>query len=207
MQVGSPSPALDGKPPEQCKARDIAQSVLIDRSTARITSGQRISLSNVENVSEEQKGDYSYIYYEALSQARPSLSGLLYHPQICSGFCSCCACMCMVRLFDHVHIWDDLDGSQLAPPLRSNCTRGSSQAALHLTGLHKGWLAGRSQHIQPSGERELQAQQSGDQLAQRHEGSQIDILLHADINMPGGAMGGVEGRVLSSNEIFHNAQS
>ena len=74
LQVGSPSPALNGKPPEQCKARDIAQSVLIDRSTARITSGQRISLSTVENVSQEQKGDYSYIYYEALSQARPSLS-------------------------------------------------------------------------------------------------------------------------------------
>eukprot|EP00891_Asterochloris_glomerata_P006085 jgi/Astpho2/6085/e_gw1.00084.203.1_t len=74
MLVGSPSPALNDKPPEQCKARDIAQSVLIDRSTARITSGQRISLSTVENVSQEQKGDYSYIYYEALSQAKPTFS-------------------------------------------------------------------------------------------------------------------------------------
>ena len=91
VQVGSPSPALQDKAPEQCKARDIAQSVLIDRSTARITTGQRISLSTVENVSQEQKGDYTYIYYEALSQAKLCLDGLLLSPHACSGSCGCCA--------------------------------------------------------------------------------------------------------------------
>ena len=113
LQVGSPSPALNGKAPEQCKAKDIAQSVLIDRSTARITSGQRISLSTVENVSQEQKGDYSYIYYEALSQAKLCLDKLLLNPHARSGVCGCCACICMVRHSNHVFMGDDLCESTL----------------------------------------------------------------------------------------------
>ena len=131
MQVGSPSPALNDKPPEQCKARDIAQSVLIDRSTARITSGQRISLSTVANVSQEQKGDYSYIYYEALSQAKPCLNGLLLNPHTRSGIRGCCACMCMVSLCSHVHL---CGATCLSPALPlTELQKSSSQHALHLT--------------------------------------------------------------------------
>ena len=42
--------------------------VLIDRSTGRITSGQRVSLSSVEDSAAEQRDGVTYYVYEHVSQ-------------------------------------------------------------------------------------------------------------------------------------------
>ncbi len=72
LQVGPPSAYLKAKPTSEWQAAEVAQSVLIDRSTARITTGQRISLNNVESASAEIRGDDGTIYYvfEHVSQVK-----------------------------------------------------------------------------------------------------------------------------------------
>eukprot|EP00884_Botryococcus_braunii_P001097 jgi/Botrbrau1/10989/Bobra.0234s0014.1 len=73
VTVGPPSGVLKGKSPDQWRPREVADTVLIDRSTARITTGQRVSLNFVESVDAEEKEGQVYWIYEHLSQGSPSL--------------------------------------------------------------------------------------------------------------------------------------
>lgn len=73
VSVGPPSGVLVGKSPSEWRARDVADAVLIDRSTARITTGQRVALNSIERVSGEEVDGATYIYYEHTSQGSPNL--------------------------------------------------------------------------------------------------------------------------------------
>jgi len=44
--------------------------VLIDRSTARITTGQRVSLNSVEEASRQERDGLPYFVFEHVSQVR-----------------------------------------------------------------------------------------------------------------------------------------
>lgn len=45
--------------------------MLIDRSTARITTGQRVSLNSVEEASRQDRDGVPYFVFEHVSQVRP----------------------------------------------------------------------------------------------------------------------------------------
>jgi len=72
VSVGPAAGVLKGKPPSEWNDRDVAETVLIDRSTARITSGQRVALYNVENVHMEERDGQEYWVYEHLAQGSPN---------------------------------------------------------------------------------------------------------------------------------------
>ena len=73
VSVGPPAGLLKSKKPEEWSARELAEQILIDRSTARVTSGQRVSLSTVENARYVEKGSQRYCVYEHVSQGSPTL--------------------------------------------------------------------------------------------------------------------------------------
>jgi len=73
VSVGPPSGTLVGKDSSAWTARELAEQVLLDRSTGRITSGQRISLSTVEEAGFVEKGGVRYCVYEHVSQGSPTL--------------------------------------------------------------------------------------------------------------------------------------
>lgn len=70
-QVGPPSGVLKGIDTAAWQPKDVANTVLIDKSTARVTTGQRVSLSSLESVQSVQKGNTTYIVYEHVSQGSP----------------------------------------------------------------------------------------------------------------------------------------
>lgn len=74
VSVGPPSPILAGSAPSSWDPKTVAEAVLIDRSTARISSGQRVSLNSVEAVQTVDKGGRSYILYEHVSRGSPTLT-------------------------------------------------------------------------------------------------------------------------------------
>lgn len=78
LTVGPPSGILKAKPPGEWRAEEVVQAVLIDRSTARITTGQRISLNSVETAAAELRGDDGtpYFVFEHVSQGSPTLRAL-----------------------------------------------------------------------------------------------------------------------------------
>lgn len=73
VSVGPPAGLLRSKKPEEWSAKELAEQILIDRSTARVTSGQRVSLSTVENAKYVEKGSQRYCVYEHVSQGSPTL--------------------------------------------------------------------------------------------------------------------------------------
>ncbi|KAL4430349.1 hypothetical protein ABPG77_002155 [Micractinium sp. CCAP 211/92] len=77
VTVGPPSGVLKGRTPDQWTARQVAEQVLIDRSTGRVTTGQRVSLSSVESATAETRDDgLVYYVYEHVSQGSPTLRTL-----------------------------------------------------------------------------------------------------------------------------------
>lgn len=73
VSVGPPAGTLKSTPQGAWKARQVAEQVLIDRSTARVTSGQRVSLNSVEEATADEKDGITYYIYEHVSQGSPTL--------------------------------------------------------------------------------------------------------------------------------------
>ncbi|KAL3162370.1 hypothetical protein ABBQ32_010049 [Trebouxia sp. C0010 RCD-2024] len=73
VSVGPPPPWLEERKPDEWKPRDVANAVLIDRATARVTTGQRKSLEQVEQVQRKEGEDgHTYFTYDHISQGSPS---------------------------------------------------------------------------------------------------------------------------------------
>lgn len=80
LSVGPPSGTLKDTDPNNWTAMQVAQQVLVDRSTARVTSGQRVALNSVESAkvikkaaSSTDDGVTDYFMYEHISQGSPNL--------------------------------------------------------------------------------------------------------------------------------------
>lgn len=76
VTVGPPAGILKGRAPEEWTPRQVAEQVLVDRSTARITTGQRISLNSVEEAAVETRDGATYWVFEHVSQGSPTLRTL-----------------------------------------------------------------------------------------------------------------------------------
>ncbi|GAB4815892.1 hypothetical protein N2152v2_002938 [Parachlorella kessleri] len=74
VTVGPPGGTLRDQEPSQWAPKAVAEQVLIDRSTGRLTSGQRVSLNSVEAVEEREQEGVRYILYEHVSQGSPTIS-------------------------------------------------------------------------------------------------------------------------------------
>ena len=74
VTVGPAPPKLAGKDPKEWKPKQVAESVLSDRATGRIATGQKVSLAEVEFARGEKIGDIDYVYYEYISQGSPNLA-------------------------------------------------------------------------------------------------------------------------------------
>lgn len=73
VSVGPPPAWLNERKPDEWKPRDVANAVLIDRATARVTTGQRKSLDQIEQVTAKQGEDgNTYWTYDHISQGSPS---------------------------------------------------------------------------------------------------------------------------------------
>ncbi|KAL2649828.1 hypothetical protein R1flu_017956 [Riccia fluitans] len=55
-------------------AKDVAQSVLADKSTSRLTTGQRVAEISILNSHTEEKDGTRYWYYEYLTQKSPTVT-------------------------------------------------------------------------------------------------------------------------------------
>eukprot|EP00199_Chlamydomonas_sp_CCMP681_P002769 CAMPEP_0119108856 /NCGR_PEP_ID=MMETSP1180-20130426/15788_1 /TAXON_ID=3052 ORGANISM="Chlamydomonas cf sp, Strain CCMP681" /NCGR_SAMPLE_ID=MMETSP1180 /ASSEMBLY_ACC=CAM_ASM_000741 /LENGTH=312 /DNA_ID=CAMNT_0007094523 /DNA_START=21 /DNA_END=959 /DNA_ORIENTATION=+ len=73
IAVGPASGVLKTIPPESWKPYDVALTVLVDRSTSRMTTGQRRTLNDVEEVHAEDRDGTRYVVYEHLSQGSPTV--------------------------------------------------------------------------------------------------------------------------------------
>jgi len=73
VSVGNPAGTLRTTKREDWTAKQLAEQVLLDRSTGRVTSGQRISLATVEDAKFVTKGDDLYCIYEHVSQGSPTM--------------------------------------------------------------------------------------------------------------------------------------
>jgi hypothetical protein len=74
VSVGPPAGSLRTTPFENWTAKQVAAEILADRSTARITSGQRVSLNTVEDAISVEKDGTIYYIYEHISQGSPTLA-------------------------------------------------------------------------------------------------------------------------------------
>lgn len=72
VSVGPPSAILSGTDSSAWKPRDVAEAVLIDKSTARVSTGQRVALNSIEALKVEERDGSKYIVYEHISQGSPS---------------------------------------------------------------------------------------------------------------------------------------
>jgi len=72
VSLGPPAGTLRSTPQDKWTARQVAEQVLIDRSTARVTSGQRISLNSVEDAKTIENDGIKYYIYEHVSQGSPT---------------------------------------------------------------------------------------------------------------------------------------
>jgi hypothetical protein len=75
VTVGPASGVLKGLDPATWTARQVAATVLADRSTARVTGGQRIALNAIERADRVSRGEAAggdFFVYEHLSQGSPS---------------------------------------------------------------------------------------------------------------------------------------
>ncbi|MEW5316997.1 MAG: hypothetical protein WDW38_008332 [Sanguina aurantia] len=74
MTVGPASGVLKDNPPDTWKPKEVALTVLIDRSTSRLSSGQRVALNDVEEAHLEDREGRPYWVFEHLSQGSPTVS-------------------------------------------------------------------------------------------------------------------------------------
>ena len=74
VSVGPPAGSLRTTPQAQWTPKQVANEVLVDRSTARVTSGQRVSLNTVEEATSVEKDGITYFIYEHISQGSPTLA-------------------------------------------------------------------------------------------------------------------------------------
>jgi hypothetical protein len=74
VSVGPPSGTLKTTPQAEWTPRQVAEAVLVDRSTARVTSGQRVSLNIVEDATSVTRDGVTYYLYEHVSQGSPTLA-------------------------------------------------------------------------------------------------------------------------------------
>ena len=74
VSVGPPAGTLKTTAQDKWTAKQVAEQVLVDRSTARVTSGQRVSLNIVEDATAVDKDGTTYFIYEHVSQGSPTLS-------------------------------------------------------------------------------------------------------------------------------------
>lgn len=73
MTVGPTSGILKEIGQDEWKPLDVALTVLIDRSTSRVSSGQRVAMNDVEEAHIENRSDGKrYFVYEHLSQGSPT---------------------------------------------------------------------------------------------------------------------------------------
>lgn len=73
VTVGPPGTPLRTQEPPMWVPKAVAEQVLVDRSTGRITSGQRVNLNSVESAGEEERDGLRYIVFEHVSQGSPTL--------------------------------------------------------------------------------------------------------------------------------------
>ena len=73
VSVGPPAGTLRTTKQEDWTAKQMAEQVLLDRSTGRITSGQRVSLATVEDSYFVERDGTKYCVYEHVSQGSPTL--------------------------------------------------------------------------------------------------------------------------------------
>ncbi|KAL4525269.1 hypothetical protein Ndes2526A_g07346 [Nannochloris sp. 'desiccata'] len=74
VSVGPPAGSLRTTPQSQWTAKQVAAEILADRSTARVTSGQRVSLNTIEEANSVEKDGTIYYIYEHISQGSPTLA-------------------------------------------------------------------------------------------------------------------------------------
>ncbi|KXZ53907.1 hypothetical protein GPECTOR_6g825 [Gonium pectorale] len=74
MTVGPASGILKGRSPEEWKPREVALTVLIDKSTARTTAGQRVALNDVQEAHLDARNGLQYWVYEHVSQGSPTIT-------------------------------------------------------------------------------------------------------------------------------------
>ena len=85
VTVGPTPPGLAGKDPQEWKPKQVAESVLSDRATGRIATGQKVSLAEVEFARGEKIGDIDYVYWRATStRSQPGGAGV-HHVQALAG--------------------------------------------------------------------------------------------------------------------------
>eukprot|EP00249_Psilotum_nudum_P004168 c17711_g1_i2 orf=261-1184(-) len=76
VSIGPPNPAfLKTKDKKSWNANDVANSVLCDKSTARMTTGQRIADSEIVNADTQMVDGQPYWYYEYLTKKSPGIYG------------------------------------------------------------------------------------------------------------------------------------
>mmetsp|Transcript_3755 Transcript_3755/g.9727 ORF Transcript_3755/g.9727 Transcript_3755/m.9727 type:complete len:304 (-) Transcript_3755:153-1064(-) len=74
VTVGPAIGKLKKLPLDEWEAQDVAELVLADRSTARVTSGQRVALNSIEAATKEERSGAPYFLYEHVSQGAPNLA-------------------------------------------------------------------------------------------------------------------------------------
>ncbi|KAK9842313.1 hypothetical protein WJX81_006041 [Elliptochloris bilobata] len=73
VSVGPASGTLKGRGMDEWTPKQVADTVLIDRSTARVSSGQRVSLHQIESAMAESRNGQPYFVYEHIAQGSPSI--------------------------------------------------------------------------------------------------------------------------------------
>lgn len=70
LTVGPAPPVLELV--QNPTARQVTQALLADRSTGRVSSGQRISLASIEALREEDVDGKKHLFFETVSQGSPN---------------------------------------------------------------------------------------------------------------------------------------
>lgn len=73
MTLSPLPPQLESKPTKEWTAKQVANAVLADKATGRVSSGQRVSLAEIDNARAEEIDGARYFYYEYISQGSPNL--------------------------------------------------------------------------------------------------------------------------------------
>jgi len=76
VSVGPIPPFLEGEP-ASWSAEDVADAILKDKSTGRVTNGQRVALSSVEEARTVTRDGTDYYLYEHVSQGSPNMNEVL----------------------------------------------------------------------------------------------------------------------------------
>eukprot|EP00892_Ulva_mutabilis_P004892 jgi/Ulvmu1/2775/UM140_0004.1 len=73
VYVGPATGALAGADPAQWRPKDVATTVLTDRSASRNTQGQRVPLASLESIDTVDRNGQKYYVYETVQQGSPNL--------------------------------------------------------------------------------------------------------------------------------------